>query len=472
MYRPRLLGQSLRGFTHARTCRRTYITDADVESARRYCLTQLHDYDAHLIRRFVPSPVQDTYAALRTLNLELVRLPELVSNPTIGSFRMKFWQESIDNTFAGRPPREPICILLHKSLQDLEDRDGNSTKKSIKFWISRLIKTREKHMTNRPFANLASLEEYAENTYSTLMYATLASLPLRSMHVDHLASHIGKACGIAAVLRGIPVLAAPPPPVNTPSGQVPAVREPALLLPLDAMAEAGVKEEEVFRQGPNASGLQDAVFQVATRANDHLITAREMLKRLKAGEDPGHEFEHRGEAEHFYTEGSNTLREIRQGFGVLLEAIPSAQYLQRLEQADFNPFAVKTAGWKLPWNVITKMLYELIAIVRPGSLSEVKEIAQTVGSLVLKNGGVVRGLANWGVFSLPKPISVHQMKHTHGHYFVMRYDAASKVHQDVRNTLRLEPRMIRAAHVKLGDGKLESLARFGPPKWKTTGSEA
>ncbi|GKT99222.1 phytoene synthetase ribosomal protein s6 [Fusarium langsethiae] len=522
MYRPRILGQGLRGFTHAQTCRRTYITDADVESARRYCLTQLQnsDYDAHLIRRFVPSPVQDTYAVLRTLNLELVRLPELVSNPTIGAFRMKFWQESIDNTFAGRPPREPICILLHKCLQDLEARDGGSTKKSIKFWISRLIKTREKHMSNRPFATLSSLEEYAENTYSTLMYATLASLPLRSMHVDHLASHIGKACGITAILRGIPVLAAPPPPVNTPSGQAPPVREPAILLPLDAMAEAGVKEEEVFRQGPNAPGLQDAVFQVATRANDHLITAREMLKRLKAGEDPGHEFEHQGEGEHLYGEGSDTVNEIRQGFGVLLEAIPSAQYLQRLEQADFNPFAVKTAvkcpsvyptsheasATKLEWlilgtqnsrsarnsatlyrqrflyriyditilivDAVIKMLYELIAIVRPGSLSEVKEIAQTVGSLVLKNGGVVRGLANWGVFSLPKPISVHQMKHTHGHYFVMRYDAAAKVHHDVRNTLRLEPRMIRAAHVKLGDGKLASLARFGPPKWKTTGSEA
>ncbi|CAF3438329.1 unnamed protein product [Fusarium graminearum] len=468
MYRPRILGQGLRGFTHGRTCRRTYITDADVQSARRYCLTQLQnsDYDAHLIRRFVPSPVQDTYAVLRTLNLELVRLPELVSNPTIGAFRMKFWQESIDNTFAGRPPREPICILLHKCLQDLEARDGSSAKKSIKFWISRLIKTREKHMSNRPFATLSSLEEYAENTYSTLMYATLASLPLKSMHVDHLASHIGKACGITAILRGIPLLAAPPPPVNTPSGQAPPVREPAILLPLDAMAEAEVKEEEVFRQGPNAPGLQDAVFQVATRANDHLITAREMLKRLKAGEDPGHEFEHQGEGEHFYGEGSDTLNEIRQGFGVLLEAIPSAQYLQRLEQADFNPFAVKTA------DAVAKMLYELIAIVRPGSLLEVKEIAQTVGSLVLKNGGVVRGLANWGVFSLPKPISVHQMKHTHGHYFVMRYDAAAKVHHDVRNTLRLEPRMIRAAHVKLGDGKLESLSRFGPPKWKTTGSEA
>ncbi|EFZ02859.2 phytoene synthetase/ ribosomal protein S6 [Metarhizium robertsii ARSEF 23] len=119
-----------------------------------------------------------------------------------------------------------------------------------------------------------------------------------------------------------------------------------------------------------------------------------------------------------------------------------------------------------------KMLYELIAIVRPGNLGEVKEIAQTVGSLVLRNGGVVRGLDNWGIFSLPKPISVHQMKHTHGHYFVMRYDSSTKVHQDVRTTLRLEPRMIRSAHVKLGDGKLSTLSGFGEPKWRTQGSEA
>ena len=206
-------------------------------------------------------------------------------------------------------------------------------------------------MSNRPYSSLASLEDYAENTYSTLMYATLASMPLRSMNVDHLASHIGKACGIVAVLRGIPVLAAPPPPVHTPSGQEPPTRDPAILLPLDIMSEAGVKEEEVFRQGPNVPGMQDAVFKVATRANDHLITAREMLKRLKAGEDPGHEFEHEGEDEHVYEGESDILREIRQGFGVLLEAIPAAQYLERLEKADFDPFAVKTAGWKLPWTI-------------------------------------------------------------------------------------------------------------------------
>jgi len=116
-------------------------------------------------------------------------------------------------------------------------------------------------------------------------------------------------------------------------------------------------------------------------------------------------------------------------------------------------------------DAVARMLYELVAIVRAGNLTEVKEIASTVGSMVVRNGGVVRGIANWGVFSLPRPISVHQMKHTHGHYFVMRYDSSSKVHNDLRTTLRLEPRMIRSAHVKLGDGKLETMSKFGPPKW-------
>lgn len=48
----------------------------------------------------------------------------------------------------------------------------------------------------------------------------------------------------------------------------------------------------------------------------------------------------------------------------------------------------------------------------------------------------------------------------------MRYDSSTNVHHDVRKTLRLEPRMIRTAHVKLGDGKLETLSGFGPPRWR------
>jgi len=107
------------------------------------------------------------------------------------------------------------------------------------------------------------------------------------------------------------------------------------------------------------------------------------------------------------------------------------------------------------------MLYELIAVVRSGNLNEVKEIARTAGSLVLKSGGTIRGIRNWGVSSLPKRTRKHQSQYTNGHYFVMRYDASSKTQDDVRTTLGLDPRMIKFSSVKLGDGTLESISRIG-----------
>lgn len=267
--------------------------------------------------------------------------------------RMQFWRDSINKTFAGNPPKEPISILLHKAITDLAERTGSSSSaSSIKFWLLRFINTREKHMDNRPFSSLAALEDYAENTYATLMYMTLAAMDVRSVHMDHLASHIGKACGIAATLRGVPVLAAPPRPIHTPGGvEAGNSRSQALLLPLDVMAEVDLREEDVFRHGPNAHGLQDAIFKVATRANDHLITAREMLKNIGQGVDPGHEYEHAGEMEHTYDEDDDTTqRDVKRGFGVLLESVPAGDYLERLEKANFDPFQVKS-GWKLPWRI-------------------------------------------------------------------------------------------------------------------------
>lgn len=269
---------------------------------------------------------------------------------------MQFWRDTVNKTFAGNPPREPISILLHKAIADLAERTGStSSASSIKFWLLRFINTRERHMDNRPFTSLAALEDYAENTYSTLMYMTLAAMSMRSVHMDHLASHIGKACGIVAVLRGVSVLAAPPRPVHTPGGvEAGNSRSQALLLPLDIMAEVGLREEDVFRHGPAAPGLQDAIFKVATRAHDHLITAREMLNNIDQGADPGHEYEHQGESDHLYESGhaevDSTQSDVKRGFAVLLEGVPASDYLERIEKANFDPFQVRSS-WKLPWKV-------------------------------------------------------------------------------------------------------------------------
>ncbi|KAK3986957.1 ribosomal protein S6 [Cladorrhinum sp. PSN332] len=114
------------------------------------------------------------------------------------------------------------------------------------------------------------------------------------------------------------------------------------------------------------------------------------------------------------------------------------------------------------------MLYETIGIIRhnPSNLAEVKEIVLAAGQMILQRGGVIRDIANWGVFALPRAVSKNQQRHTRGHYFVMRYDCGIQANEAVRQTLSIDPRVIRATNVKLGDGKLERLSRFGKIEWR------
>ncbi|KAH0553463.1 hypothetical protein GP486_006465, partial [Trichoglossum hirsutum] len=305
---------------------------AEVKAARAYCLGLLRTFDSpsHVLQAFIPASSRDAYLAIRAFNIDIARVADSVSNPTVGAMRMQFWRDTIDRTLRGLPPKEPVAVLLAHALESLEAR---GVRKLSRGWFFRVIAAREQYLSNPPYPNLAALETYAENTYSTLLYLTLSALPLSSITADHIASHIGKATGIAAVLRGLPLLAFPPPPNHhsNPSGlgDLPpgGSRQGAVTLPLDVMAEAGVRDEDVFRLGGEAEGLRDAVFTVATRANDHLITAREMLRNIQAGKDAGHDFEHQGEEGHEMHEYGDhekavtaAQEEVERGFGVLMPA--------------------------------------------------------------------------------------------------------------------------------------------------------
>ena len=269
--------------------------------------------------------------------------------------RMQFFRDAITRALEFSPPKEPVAILLSAAAATLANNtEGNS--RLSKGWLHRVVTTREQYLHNPPYPDLAAVESYAENTYSTLLYLTLSALPVTNLTADHLASHIGKAQGIVAVLRGVPLVAFPPPPKkhsNQPG--LGEARQGAVLLPLDVMVTAGVREDEVLCKGADAKGLRDAVFAVATRANDHLITAREMLKNLKAGQDVGHDFEHRDEGSEYHASqhqrgAPEQLTEVERGFGVLMQAVATQSWLDKLQSYDFDVFQprLRTTDWRLP----------------------------------------------------------------------------------------------------------------------------
>ena len=292
-------------------------------------------------------------------------IPDTTSSYTIGLMRLQFWRETITKTLSWSPPKEPVAVLLFSAIADLHDRTQGQARIS-KGWLLRMINSREQTLTNDPYPNIAAMESYAENTYSTLLYLTLSALPMASVTADHVASHIGKAAGIANVLKGLPLIAFPPSSAQSPSQDVGGMamgggsKQGAVMLPLDVMAQAGVKEEEVSRHGAEAPGLRDAVFTVATRANDHYITVQQMLSNLRAGQDVGHDFEHEGEEEHQYDTGYNVfqgqrqetpLDEVNRAIGVFMPAIATRLWLDRLEKFDFDIFKPELlrSDWKLPW---------------------------------------------------------------------------------------------------------------------------
>ncbi|KAF2225864.1 Squalene/phytoene synthase [Elsinoe ampelina] len=355
-YRPRT-----RWYSQYSPSAATKVTAEEINSARNYCLNSLMKYDtpSYLARSYIPAPAWDAFIAIRAFNLDVARTADTTSTPTVGAMRLQFQKDAVAKTLAGSPPKQPVFTLLSKAVDDLQRRtDGKSN--FSKNWLNRIITSREQYLGNPPYPDMKALESYAENTYSTLMYLTLQALPMASVSADHLASHIGKATGITTILKGLPLIAFPGEQRHHSnqegfSGAVGSTRQGAVLLPLDIMAEYGVKEEDVLRNGSDAAGLRDAVFAVATRANDHLITAREMLKNIRAGRDAGHDFEHQDEEEHAHaassTSKSTPAQEIDKAFGVFMPAVHTSLWLQRLEKHDFDIFnpKLRMTDWKLPW---------------------------------------------------------------------------------------------------------------------------
>jgi len=58
-----------------------------------------------------------------------------------------------------------------------------------------------------------------------------------------------------------------------------------LVIPAEITSKHGVVQEEVFRYGPQARGIEDAVFEFATVAHDHLKTARSMVLNVGGSND-------------------------------------------------------------------------------------------------------------------------------------------------------------------------------------------
>ncbi|KAF7365215.1 UPF0551 protein, mitochondrial [Mycena venus] len=250
-----------------------------------YCreLVRKHDYESFLISKFWPAgQLQDGYLAIKAFSTELAMTQDNVSVPTIGAVRMQFWRDAVRDIYADKPPRHPVALAIHRTTQS---------------------------------ANLPAdaLVAHAESVSSSVLYLLLALRGLSGAEdLAHAASHLGTAQTLATLLWSLPHHAS----------------QRRLPIPLDLCARHGVKQEDVFRHGGNANGVDAAVYDFAVLANDHMLTAREVFKGT-GGKVPA------------------------VAMPVFLAGVPVATFLAQLERINFDAFARSLAmrDWRLSWKI-------------------------------------------------------------------------------------------------------------------------
>lgn len=140
-----------------------------------------------------------------------------------------------------------------------------------KLYFQRLIQARQRP-SNTMFTSIEELEQYTEISTSSIYYLLLKIGSIQDLNVDHAASHLGKAQGIANCLRSL--------------GAV-TVRQTRGLsalppIPQEILLKHGCSYEKILRQQPKDVGAQNCVFDVASVAKIHLDKARQLSNKVPA----------------------------------------------------------------------------------------------------------------------------------------------------------------------------------------------
>lgn len=138
-----------------------------------------------------------------------------------------------------------------------------------KLYFQRLITARERP-SNLMFSTVAELEQHTETSTSSIYYLLVKIAGVNDLNVDHAASHLGKAQGIANSLRTL--------------GAV-TVRQTRGLsalppIPQEILLKHGCSYEKVLRQRPDDMAVQNCIFDVASTAKVHLDKARKLSNKV------------------------------------------------------------------------------------------------------------------------------------------------------------------------------------------------
>ena len=160
-----------------------------------YCAGQIrtHDEDLGLSLRYCPAADQDRLAAILAIQIELRRIPSIVSEPPLGEIRLQWWREALDEIVAGRPARAHPAVSLLAACGGFDA--------GARALAERLIDARARLLYEPQFSSLDDLRNFLKDAEAPL---ALLSIHAASDIAAEDAAMLGEAYALA---RFAPVLA-------------------------------------------------------------------------------------------------------------------------------------------------------------------------------------------------------------------------------------------------------------------------
>lgn len=163
-------------------------------------LVRAGDPDRFLAAMTAPPEGRERLMALYAFNLELARVPAVVSEPMIGEIRLAWWAEAVDEIFAGGPVRRhevatPLAGTVRAAGLPRAPLDA-------------MIAARRFDIHDEPHPDMAACRAYLADTAGALM--RLSGAALAEVPEDGAAAlgDLGLAQGAANLLTALPALIA------------------------------------------------------------------------------------------------------------------------------------------------------------------------------------------------------------------------------------------------------------------------
>jgi phytoene synthase len=209
------------------------------------------DPDRYFAALFAPAQERAFLYALYAFNAEVGRIAETVREPMLGAIRLEWWRETVEAAAKGVARNHDVA----RGLAALFAKK-NPPLTNLLADFEALIAARAFDSSAERLDDFAALESYVDSTSGALMRLAAGLL---GGSIEAGLREAGLAYGLTGLLRSLPFHRA----------------RHKLYLPLDLLSALHVTPEEFFHLETGDPRLKAAIRQVALKARDHFLMARQ-----------------------------------------------------------------------------------------------------------------------------------------------------------------------------------------------------